>query len=106
MKAAALALVLVTAGCGGQNINNAPQPGENIQLPPIEWRVRDRAGLEAAYVNSNMRITKGDRLSGFAGWDGDKAVVYTLPPARVDDAATLTLGHEVMHVAMGSYHSE
>lgn len=106
MRVVLLVLTLALAGCGGQSIDNAPQPGENIQLPPIEWRVRDRAGLESAYVNSNMRITKGDRLSGFAGWDGDRAVVYTLPPARVDDAATLTLGHEVMHVALGSYHSE
>lgn len=104
LSSLALIAVAVLTACGGNNINNAPQPGDNIDLPPIQWRVRDKAGLEAAYVNSNMRITNGDRLSGFAGWDGDRAVVYTLPPTRVDDAATLTLGHEIMHVALGSYH--
>lgn len=104
MRLSSLVVIAMLLTACGERVQSAPQPGENIQLPPIEWRVRDRAGLEAAYTASNMRITKGDRLSGFAGWDGDKAVVYTLPPARVDDTATLTLGHEVMHVALGAYH--
>lgn len=46
-----------------------------------------------------------DRLHGFAGYaDDGTAVVYTLPPQSVDDAVACTLGHEVMHVALGEHH--
>lgn len=52
-----------------------------------------------------MPIGERGRPHGFAGYaDDGTAVVYTLPPNRVDDAVTCTLGHEVMHVALGEYH--
>ena len=98
-----LILPLLLAGCG-EPVQNPPEPGQTVALPPIEWRVRDREGLEAAYRNSGMPLTERERLHGFAGRDGDVAVVYTLPPRRVDDAVACTLGHEVMHVARGEYH--
>ena len=97
-----LSSLLLTA-CG-ESVQNPPEPGQTVALPPIEWRVRDREGLEAAYRNSGMPLTERERLHGFAGRDGDTAVVYTLPPRRVDDAVACTLGHEVMHVALGEYH--
>lgn len=98
-----LILPLLLAGCG-EPVQNPPEPGQTVALPPIEWRVRDREGLEAAYRNSGMPLAERERLHGFAGRDGDTAVVYTLPPRRVDDAVACTLGHEVMHVALGEYH--
>ena len=99
----ALIVALLLTGCG-ERVQGAPEPGAVVQLPPIEWRVVDRAGLEAVYRNSGQALGDGDRLSGFAGYRDGKAVVYTLPPRAVDDAATCTLGHEVMHIALGDYH--
>lgn len=98
-----LLICLLLAGCGEQ-VQSAPEPGTTVQLPPIEWRVVDRAGLEAVYRNSGQELADGDRLSGFAGYRDGQAVVYTLPPKHVNDAATCTLGHEVMHIALGDYH--
>lgn len=102
MRFMILPLLLLTA-CG-ESVQNAPQPGATVQLPDIEWRVRDRAGLEAAYRNSGMTIGAHARLEGFAGRDGGRAVIYTLPPRYVDDDVACTLGHEVMHVVLGEYH--
>lgn len=98
-----LLLCLALAGCS-EAMQGAPQPGDVVSLPPIEWRVVDRAGLEAVYRNSGQAIPDGGRLHGFAGYRDGQAVVYTLPPRAVDDAATCTLGHEVMHIALGDYH--
>lgn len=103
MRTLILLSSLLLAACG-EPVQNPPQPGDTVTLPPIEWRVRDQQDLEAAYRNSGMPLTERDRLHGFAGRDGDVAVVYTLPPRRVDDAVACTLGHEVMHVALREYH--
>ncbi len=101
-----LALVAGLAGCA-QSIDPAPQPGQVYQLPAIEWHVVDRYELRRVYVDAGMPLAEGDRLHGFAGVNGEgRTVIYTLPPARVDDAATLTLGHELLHVALGRYHPE
>ncbi len=64
----------------------------------------DQDTLEAVYVNSGMPLGKGDRLSGFVGKDGEKWVMYTLPPKYVNDAVTCTVGHEVLHPVLGDYH--
>ena len=104
MKWIIVGIAALLAACG-ESVQGAPEGGDNIALPPIEWRVRDRVALEQAYRESGMRIGERDRLHGFAGYaDDGTAVVYTLPPQRVDDAVACTLGHEVMHVALGSYH--
>lgn len=104
MKQLLIILLAVTLVACGERVQGAPESGAVVQLPPIEWRVVDRAELEAVYRNSGQELADGDRLSGFAGYRNGQAVVYTLPPRTVDDAATCTLGHEVMHVALGSYH--
>ena len=105
MKAMMLGFALLLCACGGERINPQPIAGQVHQLPPIEWRVVDRAELTRVYREAGMPLSQGDRLHGFAGRLPDgRMVIYTLPPTRVDDAATLTLGHEVAHVALGSYH--
>ena len=114
MKALALILPTLALAACGEPVQNPPEPGQTVALPPIEWRVRDRAGLEAAYETSGMLIRRGvpgsavhrqdDRLSGFVGRDDQGWVIYTLPPERVDDAVACTLGHEVMHVVLWEYH--
>jgi len=101
-----LALAAGLAGCS-QSIDPAPQPGQVYQLPAIEWHVVDRDELRRVYAGAGMPLAEGDKLHGFAGVDeAGRPVIYTLPPARVDDAATLTLGHELLHVALGRYHQE
>ena len=102
MRFALLAALCLTA-CG-EPVDNAPKPGHNITLPPMEWRVRDRATLEGTYLHSGEALGDHERLHGFVGMDGEQVVIYTLPPKTVDDAVACTLGHEVMHVALGSYH--
>src|SRR5690606_36504870 len=102
--AVAALIVLLLAGCG-ERVQGAPEPGTVVHLPAIEWRVVDRQSLLHAYQSSGMRLQAGQQLEGLAGVAADgRHVVYTRPPRTVDDAATCTLGHEIMHVALGKYH--
>lgn len=101
----AMLLCLLPAACNqGERVGNAPIAGDVVYLPEIEWRVVDRGELQRVYTVAGMKLTEGQRLQGFAATRGSKIVVYTLPPQSVDDAVTLTLGHEIMHVALGEYH--
>jgi hypothetical protein len=58
---------------------------------------------------------------GFARWaeyrdaqgrpveNGDEPLtceIHTVRPQQIDDSATLTLGHEMLHCVIGSYHPE
>lgn len=102
MRILLIVLFLLTA-CG-ERVEPQPRPGDVHSLPPIEWRVAGRAELERVYRESGMPLGEHDKLHGFAGYRDGHAVVYTLPPVRVDDQATCTLGHEIMHIALGDYH--
>ena len=105
-KCIGLSLCFALTACG-EKTNNAPQPGEQVQIPAIEWRVVDRQGLLHAYQANGMRLQQGQQLEGFTGITPDGLhIVYTLPPSTVDDAATCTLGHEVLHVVLGEYHKK
>ena len=108
MKELAVAATLILCACsGGERMTNAPQAGDTVQIPAMEWRVVDREGLMKVYRNSGLDTPQGQQLEGFAGVDGSGAnVIYTLPPRTVDDQVTCTLGHEVLHVALGKYHKE
>ena len=103
MRFLILICAMLLASCVEQ-VNPQPQPGDIHQLPPIEWRVVDRAELERVYRNSGMPLESGQSLQGFVGRANGKTIIYTLPPRSVDDQTTVTLGHEVLHVALGSYH--
>lgn len=112
MKWIIVGIAALLTACG-EPVQGAPEGGDTIQLPPIEWRVRDRVALEQAYRESGMDIgsvrrgqhTVRDRLHGFTGHTATgERVIYTLPPQRVDDAVACTIGHEIMHVALGDYH--
>ena len=95
-----LAALAVTA-CG----ERVDAPADAYEIPPFEWRIRSPDELRAIYANSGMPLRDGHKLHGFVGTDSaGRNVIYTTRPRTVDDAVACTLGHEVMHVALGSYH--
>lgn len=104
MRLLSLTACLLLAACGGERIEPQPQPGDVHQLPQIEWRIVGQRELERVYRDAGMPLERGDRLHGFIGQQSGRTVIYTLPPQYVDDSATCTLGHEVMHAALGDYH--
>lgn len=80
-------------------------PASAYEVPAFEWRIRTNDELRAIYANSGMALRDEQRLHGFVGVAADgRRVVYTTRPKRVDDAVACTLGHEVMHLALGNYH--
>ena len=102
LRAAAIAALVFSllAGCKEKvDIDEGPHAVE------FEWRIVDKATLRAVYANSGMPITSDDHLDGFAGYDATGTwVIYTTKPQRLDDRATCTLGHEVLHIVAGDYH--
>ncbi len=103
MRALLLAAMLLLSACADR-IEPQPAAGDIYQLPPMEWRIVDRAELERIYRDAGMPLIEQQRLHGFVARQGDKIVIFTLPPRSVDDDVTTTLGHEVIHVAIGDYH--
>ena len=104
MKKLLAALCLLLAGCGGEKVQGAPAPGDVVNVPAFEWNVVDRTTLRQVYEDAGMEIQEGARLYGFVGRRGNANVIYTTSPNYVDDAVTCTLGHEVLHLAIGDYH--
>lgn len=96
-------------GCDQQKIQptrGSIAAGAVNKLPPIEWRIVSKPELERAYIRGGAQLLSGHELEGFTAIDHETGtvLVYTLPPTSIDGAATLTLGHEIMHVALGDYH--
>lgn len=96
----ATALALILAACS-----------ERIDIPverhhvAFEWRPVNAEQLRDAYVRNGMPLNDMDKLDGFVGRDEHGWwVIYTLPPERLDDRATCTIGHEVLHIVAGDYH--
>lgn len=100
-------MVLFLAGCG-EKVKDAPKAGYNIQLPPIEWRIRKMEDLQTERIRGGQPYIEDYEAVGFSSRDLDTGAihVYTAPPRYVDDSVACTLGHEVMHVALGNYHKE
>lgn len=97
-------LTLALTACG-EKVTPEVKPGETFYLPPVEWRVVNEAQMVKAYGDAGKAIPPGHKLEGFIGHHTDGTViVYTLPPKTVNDTATCTLGHEIMHEALGDYH--
>lgn len=100
MRLAILPVLAALAACG-----------KPVEIPDgphavaFEWRIVEPLEMREAYAAAGMPLGPQDRLDGFAGTLPDgRHVVYTLRPERLDDRATCTLGHEVLHVVAGAYH--
>lgn len=105
--------ILMTSCSSGEKIVTTtgvdPVAGANIEVPAFTWRIRDEKTLTSQWeAAGKVKQFETDEVKGFAGIDQDtgRPVVYTTPPKHVDDDVTKTLGHEVMHVVLGSYHKE
>lgn len=105
--AVAIGLALFATGCA-EPVVDAPQPGDNVDVPGFEWRVRDADTLAAQYQAAGKDPGPAQAVDGFIARDADTGAVaiYTEPPRHVDDAVACTLGHEVMHAALGDYHAK
>lgn len=59
-----------------------------------------------ARVEIEPSFDKRQNLQGFAIWSPNDNVcaIYTLKPRRIDDDRTTTLGHEMLHCLIGTYH--
>ena len=97
----AIGVALLLAGCA----EKIEVPADDYAIPAFEWRIRSDQHMRAVYANSGQRLEDGHRLTGFVGRAPDgRHVVYTGRPQRLDDQVACTLGHEVMHLALGDYH--
>lgn len=102
LLAAATAVLVLSLLAGCKQKVDVPGDAHYVQF---EWRIVDPQQLRAIYANSGMPITDDDHLDGFTGFDATGTwVIYTTRPQRLDDRATCTLGHEVLHIVAGDYH--
>lgn len=99
MRIALIAMLSLT-GCGERVV---PEPA-GVYALSADWHVVSEAELRQAYTDAGMPLRDLDKLHGFVGVRNGRHVIYTTAPRYVDDAATCTLGHEFMHIALGSYH--
>lgn len=101
MKQLATLLLVTMTACG----EKMDAPADAYAIPSFEWRIRSSDELRAIYARSGMRLQDGQRLHGLVGTAPDgRHVIYTTRPRHVDDQVACTLGHEVMHLALGDYH--
>lgn len=104
---AVLALSLV--GCEyGERVQGAPQPGEVLPVQGFTWHVVTPLQLQAKYIEYGGELPNQHAVQGFvAKRESDGArMIYTTAPKYVDDTVACTLGHEVMHLAIGNFHKE
>lgn len=105
-----LVLTLATVALFGCDNRPKVEPTRNveartIQLPAIEWRIRTQSELNEIYTKYGKHLRSGEIAEGFIGRDGDgRVIMYTTRPQRLDDHATCTIGHEILHEAFGDYH--
>jgi len=108
MKSLTVIVMIALTGCsGGERVAKAPVAGSNIAIPKFEWRVRTEQELQEIHSLNGIELSAGQTAEGLQGTDPNGTVViYTGVPVHVDDSVACTLGHEVMHIALGKYHKE
>ena len=101
-------------GCSQQT---PPITGRSTHQVAFTWHIVSQEEMSAMYregggvigggVPPGSKVRRYDQLNGFTAVAPDGSQhVFTTQPRSVDDQVTLTLGHEVMHVALGAYHPE
>lgn len=80
--------------------------GSDNPVPAFEWRIRTQLEIRLLYKRAGKRLHDGQKLEAFTAVEDGKFVVYTVAPKYVDDQATKSFGHEVMHLALGNYHPQ
>ena len=100
-------LLVLMVGCdSGEPVKNAPKMGDHIELPPIVWKIRTEKQMTEIRENSLGPTNHKVRVLGLVGVNQDtgRVEVITGVPRYVDDQVACTLGHEIMHVALGDFH--
>lgn len=106
LAAAAAAAVALLAACAPEQVAGAPAAGDDVPVSGFIWRVRDAETMAAEHrAATGQQVMPEWNLQGYAGTINGVPMVTTLPPRYVDDDVACTLGHEVMHLALGDYHS-
>jgi hypothetical protein len=71
----------------------------------VEVKMVDQKTLYSLYEKYGKKVPTNGNLKGFAGRGEDgRCVIFITPVKKVDDDATLTLGHELLHCMWGNYH--
>lgn len=93
-------LILLPLGCGDKSAINKDFNRENKELIVKVSIVTSVKEMKARAWNYE------DGIQGQALYspDDNKCEIIIYKPKRVDDEATLTLGHELMHCLYGNYH--
>lgn len=94
-----LIVLLFLTGCA-EKVQDPPEVGANIDIPAFVWRVRD-----PATITQEHGAVAGHTVMAYVGKTPNGTIVITTPPPRtVDDQVACSLGHEVLHLAIGAYH--
>lgn len=102
-----LTVALFASMVGGSGAIHGTLP-QSQMVPSFELRtVSTQAEMQTLYRKYGGKVCNGCRVQGFTATFGDgHKVVFIMPPKKVNDANTTTLGHEVLHVVLGNYHDE
>lgn len=110
---ALLGLVMSIVGCGQKPDSDAPE-AVAYQRRQTEFSVRIVFGTQSQTRDTCARLGAWEGraprgsgvVAGCTAFDLDTkvATIYATEPTHVDDAAVLTLGHEVLHAYGGRYH--
>ena len=99
-----IALACTVTGCG-EKVQDAPKAGTDIYVPAFTWRIRTGEQINAEYARAGA-VLPGEayRVEAYIGRVNGEGAITTKPPVFVDDEVACSLGHEVMHSALGDYH--
>lgn len=100
---AILALGFILTGCG-EPVIKAPKAGDDIAVPAFTWRVRSDQQIATEYRAAGKDPGEGRAVDAYIGRVNGAPAITTRPPLYVDDGVACSLGHEVMHAAIGDYH--
>lgn len=108
-----ISLVLILFGCNQQSSNpemkkEHNRSGKEITITVFEYPTHNDVTRALATFQRENKQTRTDAISlGWSAWDREEPYqcqIHIVPPERIDDDLTLTLGHEMSHCLYGTYH--